>query len=110
MKLPNAQRAVVERKKIVHYLLNAAHPDNGGKAQFFAAAGFSADRWQVLAEALLELAANGQVTLRIESEHGEKYLVRGRLRGPAGRSALIQSVWIIDRGREAPRLVTAYPR
>ena len=32
MKLPNAHLAVVEERKVVDYLLNAAHPDNGGKA------------------------------------------------------------------------------
>ncbi len=32
MKLPNAAQAVVTRGKIADYLLNAAHPDNGGKA------------------------------------------------------------------------------
>jgi len=35
MKLPNANNANVEREKIVDYLLNPAHPDNGGKAEFF---------------------------------------------------------------------------
>jgi len=35
MNLPNAGEAVVEREKIVGYLLNPAHPDNGGKAEFF---------------------------------------------------------------------------
>lgn len=36
MRLPNAQNAVVDREKIADYLLNPAHPDNGGKAKFFA--------------------------------------------------------------------------
>ncbi|HVU27152.1 MAG TPA: hypothetical protein VHG71_05380 [Verrucomicrobiae bacterium] len=35
MKLPNADKAIVERDKIENYLLDASHPDNGGKAQFF---------------------------------------------------------------------------
>ena len=43
MKLPNAHLAVVERAKIVEYLLNPAHPDNGGKAPFFMALGFRPD-------------------------------------------------------------------
>jgi len=42
MKLPNAERAVVDREKIEEYVLNAAHPDNGGKAAFFLALGFTA--------------------------------------------------------------------
>jgi hypothetical protein len=32
MKLPDADNAIVERQKILAYLLNAAHPDNEGKA------------------------------------------------------------------------------
>lgn len=32
MKLPHAEKATVEREKIVDYLLNATHPDNAGKA------------------------------------------------------------------------------
>ena len=40
MKLPNAEKAVVEREKLADYLLNAAHPDNGGKAAFFEGSDF----------------------------------------------------------------------
>jgi hypothetical protein len=43
MKLPNADRAFVAQEKIRDYLLNAAHPDNGGKAAFFMALGFRAE-------------------------------------------------------------------
>ena len=32
MLLPNADRAVIDEPKLVDYLLNASHPDNGGKA------------------------------------------------------------------------------
>ncbi len=41
MKVPSAHMAVVEREKITAYLLNPAHPDNGGKAAFFRLLGFS---------------------------------------------------------------------
>lgn len=40
MNLPNAERAIVEREKITDYLLDPAHPDNGGKAPFFEHLGF----------------------------------------------------------------------
>ena len=40
MKLPNAHLALVAKEKIEDYLLNGAHPDNGGKAQFFDSLGF----------------------------------------------------------------------
>lgn len=50
MKLPNASKAVVERTKLVDYLLNAAHPDNGGKAEFFEKLGFRRTAWKALAD------------------------------------------------------------
>jgi hypothetical protein len=36
VKLRNAHLAVIDRGKVLDYLLNEAHPDNGGKARFFA--------------------------------------------------------------------------
>ncbi|MEJ7712567.1 MAG: DUF6883 domain-containing protein [Pyrinomonadaceae bacterium] len=44
MMLPNAHLALVERGKITEYLLNPAHPDNGGKAPFFIRARISEGR------------------------------------------------------------------
>ena len=46
MKLPNANNAIVERKKIVDYLLDPAHPDNSGKAEFLEALGFRRKEWE----------------------------------------------------------------
>ena len=74
MNLPNAHLAVVEQQKIVDYLLNPAHPDNGGKARFFAGLGFSVDAWDALAEALRGLARNARVISRTESVHGQKFV------------------------------------
>ncbi|MEI8197654.1 MAG: DUF6883 domain-containing protein [Phycisphaerae bacterium] len=56
MILPNAPLANVEVSKITQYLLNPAHPDNGGKARFFLALGFHPDHPQTFAEALRQLA------------------------------------------------------
>ena len=109
MKLPNAHLAVVEREKITEYLLNAAHPDNGGKAAFFQNLGFDSDDWQAMAEALRKLALTGDVAKRVESRHGQKYVVDGRMETPSQRSPLVRTVWVIDRGLDLPRLVTAYP-
>lgn len=63
MRLPNAIRALVELAKVADYLLNAAHPDNGGKASFFEALGFALDEPSRLAAALLLVAQTGDVVL-----------------------------------------------
>ena len=52
MKLPNADKAVVEREKIVDYLLNPGHRYGASKARFFAQFGFRPESWEVLAAAL----------------------------------------------------------
>jgi hypothetical protein len=110
MKLPNADKAIVERGKIVDYLLNAAHPDNGGKAAFFLSLGFSVDRWSALASVFRRLAESAEVAKSMESLHGRKYIVEGRLETPGGKAAWVRTIWVVDRGQDAPRLVTAYPR
>jgi len=46
MNLPNAHLAMAEQEKICGYLLNPAHPDNGGKAQFFMALALPSHREQ----------------------------------------------------------------
>jgi hypothetical protein len=109
MKLPNAHLAVVEREKITEYLLNAAHPDNGGKAAFFLSLGFDRIDWETLADALRRLALVADVASRVESRHGQKYIVDGSMETPSNRSPGVRTGWIIDRGLDTPRLVTAYP-
>ncbi len=110
MTLPHAHLAIVEREKIAGYLLNPAHPDNGGKAAFFFSLGFRVDNWPVLAAAFRELAMTAPVVRSLDSPHGLKYILDGSIGTPSGKTPVVRSVWIVDAGREAPRLVTAYPK
>jgi hypothetical protein len=109
MKLPDADKAIVEREKIVTYLLNAAHPDNDGKARFFLGLGFNQEEWQPLAAGLRKAATIHSVSKIMASRHGTKYIIDGRIETPGGKTPLVRAVWIVDVGLETPRLVTAYP-
>ncbi len=109
MDLPNAHLAIVDKEKITDYLLNPAHPDNGGKARFFLGLGFTADEWRIFADALQRLAHSFPVTEHVESPHGVKYIVIGPIETPSGGSPTVRTVWIIDKGNDKPRLVAAYP-
>jgi hypothetical protein len=40
---------------------------------------------------------------------GPRYEVDGELTAPDGRRPRIRSVWQVDEGEIAPRLITAYP-
>jgi len=109
MRLPNAERAIVEREKIQDYLLAPAHPDNGGKAAFFMALGYTRKDWPSLAEALRRLAVEAEIEKSQETTHGVKYILDGRIETPGGSNPAVRTVWIIDSGLDRPRLVTAYP-
>ena len=110
MMLPNLDQAVMSEEKITGYLLNPQHPDGASKAKFFAAMGFSRTDWPVLAAALRRVAETAEVAQSVESAHGWKYIVDGPLETPNGRTPVVRTVWIIDHGWTAPRVVTAYPR
>lgn len=109
MKLPNAENAVVDREKITEYLLNPRHRYGASKARFFAAFGFSAEEWQTLADALREHGQRHEVIRVRETGFGPRYEIEGALRAPDGRRPRIRTVWQIEQGAVAPRLITAYP-
>ena len=110
MTFPNMQHTLIEQEKIVEYLLNATHPDNGRKASFFQALGFSRRNWQTMSAALQKLAETSTVVKSMESPYGYKYILRGRIETPVGTNPSVQTVWIMDRGRNVLRFVTAYPQ
>ena len=46
----------------------------------------------------------------METAHGIKYILDGGLEAPGGKAPVVRTIWIVDRGLDRPRLVTAYPR
>jgi hypothetical protein len=109
MILPNAANAIIEQEKVVDYLLNATHPDNGGKAAFFNRLGFSPDDWVFFANALRQVALNHDCVGQIASPFGIKYIVDGLLAGKGQNEGIVRTIWISEPHLPAPRLVTAYP-
>jgi hypothetical protein len=109
VRLPNADRAIVDPAKVRDYLLSPEHPVGRAKARFFAALGFTRATWPDLQRARLAHGAAGAAELLPVTPYGQKYVVRGMLQGPAGASAAAVTIWIVLHGEDAPRLVTAYP-
>lgn len=100
----------VPTAKLTEYLLNPRHPEGGSKARFFLGLGFSPEAPEDLAEALLRHAEGAEEVDRRPGLRGEGVvlILRGLLRGPR-KEAWVQSVWYLEEGAEAFRLVTAYP-
>ena len=110
VKLPNADRAIVDKRKVRDYLLSRSHPIGRFKAAFLASAGFVPENWRDLATQLRELAALGDALAGDQSEHGEKYVISGILKGPQGLSLEVTTIWLVPAKGGAPRLVTVFPR
>ena len=109
MTLPGSAKAVVEERKISGYLMNTAHPDGVSKARFFRSRGYREDDWETIADDLRRHGRENEVAGVAESPYGTRYVVEGPLQTPGGDSVLMITVWIIETGKDAPRLVTAYP-
>ncbi|HEY3757113.1 MAG TPA: hypothetical protein VGL42_13260 [Opitutaceae bacterium] len=109
MKLPEPDSLVVEREKIVDYLLNPQHRFGASKAQFFAAFGFKAEEWGALADAIRRHGREHEVSKVTETRFGPRFEVDGELRTPVGRRPQVRTVWQWDKGQLAPRLITAHP-
>jgi hypothetical protein len=107
--LPNAHAARVAEAKVRDYLLNIAHPGNGGKAQFFNSFGFDRSRWTEMRDALLGHPVVNQVSGVQPNPYGAKYVVHCTLSTPDGRNPCIATIWVIDASSIVPMFVTAYP-
>jgi hypothetical protein len=109
MKLPNADNAVIDHAKIVDYLLDIEHPHGGSKARLLVSLGYSpADPWQ-LENDLRSMHLPEDVLATSQTRWGIRYEIVAPLTGPSGDSVLFRSVWQIDLGTDAPRLITMYP-
>ena len=108
MKLPGADRAVVDLVKLRAYGLNPAHPRGRHKARVFAAAlGFTAADAPRLRELLLRAARAGEAVPAERDEYGARYVLDFPAAGRAG-PAVIRSSWIVRRGEDFPRLTTCF--
>jgi hypothetical protein len=101
---------VVDDAKVRDYVLSPAHPVGRFEARFFVSLGDTAEEWWRLRDDILALARTGQVAFETDGPYGRKFEVDGILGAPAGRSAMVKTVWIIRAGEDFPRLVTVFPR
>ena len=109
MTLPHADLSRVDRDKVCRYLLKTDHRYGAAKARFFSQFGFSADAWEDMARALREHGRCHPVVSMAATGFGTRYEVDGDLSAPDGRQPRVRTVWHVDTGTIAPRLITAYP-
>jgi hypothetical protein len=109
VRLPNSQAAYIPSGKLTAYLLSETHSVGKSKARLFRSVGYNEQNVSLLKEGLLAIAHTEDILDTQSSEHGVKYVIEGLLQVPAGGTLKIRTIWIVDRGQDRPRFVTAYP-
>lgn len=109
MPIPNADQAVVPMEKITGYLLNPLHPVGGPKARWLFALGYRPELPEQLANDLLGVVRTSDDFVAQADLFGVKYVVRGPLVTPSGRTARVLTIWMIENETPFPRLVSAFP-
>ena len=110
MKLPNAERAVVEVEKLRDYALNPDHDRGKHKARVFRSAlGFTQADAERLRQMVLAAAHTEEASLGKPLPHGQMYTVDFDTQGLSG-TVTIRTGWIVASDTDFPRLVTCYVR
>jgi hypothetical protein len=108
MKLPNADRAVVEIEKLRDYCLSSSHPRGRHKARvFITALGIAADDAQELKQAILSAITSEEALPTERDEYGQRFVVDFSMRRQ-GKEAVVRSSWIIRSTEDYPRLTSCY--
>ncbi len=107
MRIPNAEKAIVDNKKLNQYLLSSTHPIGKYKAEIFSSIGYSLLNIETLKSDLLKTVCNNEAIEVLESEFGKKYIIQSRL--GITKEINVITIWIIEKDEVVPRFVTAYP-
>jgi hypothetical protein len=108
LRVPNADSAVGEIRKLRDYSLNPAHGTGKHKARVFAAAlGMTADDAAALRDILLRVVVECEADLGLKDGYGQRYLVDFPLDWK-GKQAVIRSTWIVEPDVSYPRLTSCF--
>lgn len=108
MRLPNADRAIVDIEKLRGYCLNVNHPRGRHKARvFLSTLGLAASDAERVHSALLHAAVAEEAVLTETDEYGRRYRVDFDLIN-GNRTARVRSSWIVRRDEDFPRMTSCY--
>ncbi len=108
MKVPNADRAIVDIRKLTEYCLSHEHPRGKHKARvFLSALGMTTAHAGEFRDALLQKVRSKDSAMSGVDEYGARYVVDfSYARGD--REAMVRSTWIIKSGEDTPRLTSCF--
>ncbi|NER83198.1 MAG: hypothetical protein F6K42_27335 [Leptolyngbya sp. SIO1D8] len=107
--IPNAEKSIIDIRKLRDYCLNLSHDKGKHKAQLFLSIFemTSADA-ENLQKILLKAVKITEAKVGRRDEFGQRYTVDFMLEWK-DKSAKVRSGWIIEHSSDIPRLTTCYP-
>jgi hypothetical protein len=108
VKVPNADRAVVDIRKLTDYCLSHEHPRGKHKARvFLSALGVTSAHAGEVRDALLQKVRSEDCIIAAVDEYGSRYIVDFTY-ARGDREAMVRSTWIIKAGEDIPRLTSCF--
>lgn len=108
MKLPNAEHAEIDIRKLTGYVLDPDDPRGRHKARVFKAAlGISVFDASDLREYLLRAVLTSECQKGENDIFGQRYTVDCRIKTDVGE-ATVRTGWIVRRNETFPRLTTCF--
>ena len=109
MKIPNAEQAIVDIRKLRDYCLNSQHNKGKHKARLFSSIlGMNSNDTEALRNILLDAVKRHDAELADKDARGQRYTLDFTLKWQ-DKQATIRSGWIIEVNSDIPRLTTAFP-
>ncbi len=108
MKVPNAEKAIVDIRKLTKYCLSHEHPRGRHKARVFQSAlGLASVHAGELLDVLLQKVRTVDCDEGVTDEHGSRYVVDFAYARDY-KNAILRSTWIIKDGENTPRLTSCF--
>lgn len=103
-------KIIIDKAKVINYLLNTNHPEGRSKALFFKYYGFYDENPLLFQKAMKNhFYLNFNTVINIETPYGTKIILQGPIETPKGKKVLIKSIWFKELHSKCIKLVTAYP-
>ena len=107
-RLLGANKAKIDRRKLVEYALNPNHPVGGNKAKVFdSALGFNLSNTDDLLRQLREGVINNTPIAGKVDKYGARFTVDIPVTGPLG-SGVVRTGWIYRPGSNVPEMTTLF--
>ena len=98
----------MELEKLRDYCLSPHHPRGRHKARLFASAlGLRQANAELLRQAILTAALDGEATPGINDQYGQRYVLDFELRNQE-KQATIRTAWILPAASDPPKLTTCF--